>query len=332
MSELRRDKISGRWVIIAPERAARPTDFPVDRRRLVGGFCPFCEGNEDKTPPEVAAVRKKSSRPNGPGWQVRVVPNRFPALSHAMPLSKCANEFSHCMTGFGDHEVIIDCPRHVMSLCELDPGEVKQLLGVYQQRLSKLRQDPRYLYAMLFKNVGGAAGATLEHAHTQLIAMPVLPTVVQDEVTNCRRYARRHGGCIFCRMLADELAARSRIIYEGGHFVALAPFASRSPFETWVIPKRHEAHFDEHPAETFGDFAQVLCIVLSRLDKALEFPAYNLLVHTSPFGEKAAPEYHWHVEIIPSVTRVAGFEWGTGCYINPVAPESAAAYLGEHKA
>ena len=330
MSEFRKDALSGQWVIVAPERASRPTDFPVERRRKGRGFCPFCEGNEEKTPPELFALRDNGSAADRPGWRVRVVPNRFPALNPQAPLEEHSGPFATSMSGFGFHEVIIDTPRHVQSLSELQPAGVRDLLGVYRKRLNALRSDGRVAYAMLFKNAGAAAGATIEHSHTQLIGMPVTPPVVRGELAHCAEFAGRNGGaCLFCRIMEQEMEARARVICERPHFLALAPFASRFPFETWVLPKRHFAHFEEQPPDTYADLAEMLCALLKRLDAALDQPAYNILLHTSPFGKEASPNYHWHMEIIPSVTRVAGFEWGTGFYINPVAPESAAALMGE---
>ncbi len=329
MSEFRKDALSGQWVIVAPERASRPTDFPVERRRKGSGFCPFCEGHEEKTPHELFALRGNGSAADSPGWRVRVVPNRFPALNPQTPLEERSDSFAKSMSGFGFHEVIIDAPQHAQSLSELEPAGVRDLLGVYRERLSALRKDGRVSYAMLFKNVGAAAGATIEHSHTQLIGMPVTPPVVRGELTHCAEFARlNNGACLLCNLVEQELEARTRVISEGPHFVALAPFASRFPFETWIMPKRHFAHFEEQPPSTYADLAEMLCALLKRLDAALDQPAYNILLHTSPFGEESSASYHWHLEIIPSVTRVAGFEWGTGFYINPVAPESAAALMG----
>lgn len=331
MSEFRHDDVTGRWVIIAPERAARPNDFPVERRKMCGGFCPFCEGHEDKTPPEVMALRHPGAAPNRPGWQVRVVPNRFPALQPEKGLTKSPAGLREQMTGFGVHEVIIDTPKHVLSVSEVPAAELKDALTAYRDRLQTLAQDRRIEYGMLFKNVGVSAGATIEHSHTQLIGLPVVPDAVQTELDNARRYHRSKGVCLFCRMIEEELAAGARIAAASEHFVAITPFASRFPFETWVMPRRHEARFDRHDPGTDADLAQTLCSVLTRMDAALGRPAYNYLVHTAPLRKKADAHYHWHIEIIPSVTRAAGFEWGTGIYINPVSPESAAAFLAQQR-
>lgn len=331
MSEFRHDDVTGRWVIIAPERAARPNDFPVERRKMVGGFCPFCEGHEDKTPPEVMAIRRPGAGPNRPGWQVRVVPNRFPALQPEKGLEKSLTGVRDQMSGFGIHEVIIDTPKHVLSMCEIPPAEVRDALTAYRDRLQALKEDRRIEYGMLFKNVGVSAGATIEHSHTQLIGLPVIPDAVQVELDQARRFHRSKGACVFCRMIEEEVKAGARVAASSEHFVAITPFAARFPFETWILPRRHEANFELQAPETDGDLAQLMCSVLSRLDAALNRPAYNYLIHTAPFRKKVADHYHWHMEIIPSVTRAAGFEWGTGIYINPVAPESAAAFLAQQR-
>jgi len=329
MSEFRKNPVSGSWIIVAPERAARPTDFPVERRYSAGGFCPFCEGHEDKTPPEIASIRADSTAPNKPGWRVRVVPNRFPALRTDGALEDLGDGLCRKMTGFGIHEVIIESPRHILSLNEMDEGVIRDVLLICQQRILNLRKDSRFKYAMLFKNVGSAAGATVEHSHSQLIGMPVVPTAVRNEMRHARLFAEASGGCIFCHMIEQELAHGERIVHVGRHFVALAPFASRFPFETWLLPTRHGTHFEDHPADTLADLAESLRIILDRLDQALETPAYNYLIHTAPLGAGPVNHYHWHIEVIPCITKIAGFEWGTGCYINPVLPESAAAFLRE---
>ena len=255
MSEFRRDRVSGRWVIIAPERAARPTDFPVERRYGVGGFCPFCEGHEDKTPPEVAALRSDPQQANRPGWRVRVVPNRFPALRPDAPLEVVGDAACRGMTGFGVHEVIIESPRHILSLNEMDDAGVADVLRIYQQRLMSMRQDSRFLYGMIFKNVGSAAGATVEHSHSQLIGMPVVPRTVRTEVRHARQFNDAAGACLFCHMIDQEIAKGERVVHVGRHCIAIAPYASRFPFETWILPTRHVPHFEDHPAETLGDIA-----------------------------------------------------------------------------
>ena len=327
MSEFRRDIVSDRWVIVAPERAARPTDFPIEKRRIKGGFCPFCEGNEDKTPHEVCAIRTEGSEADMPGWHVRVVPNRFPAVRPDGDAETVRDGLLESISGVGLHEVIIETPRHVLSTLALEASELADAFAVCRQRIEAAATDPRIAYAALFKNAGAAAGASLEHFHSQLIAQPVVPHAVATEIERVARFRERDGDCIFCRLLADELRRGDRVVHEGKDFVAIVPYAARFPFEMWVIPRRHVPRFEEQETATLGDLGEVMYTVLCRLDTVLEMPAYNTIVHTAPFAMRAPDDYHWHVEIIPRMTGVAGYEWGTGVHINPVSPETAAAAL-----
>jgi len=327
MSEFRQDPVTDRWVIIAPERAGRPTDFPAEDRHFRRGFCPFCEGHEDRTPPEVDCIRPANSPGNTPGWTVRVVPNRFPALNREAAGPNGSRGLFQTMNGMGIHEVIIETPRHVMSMSDMDVTSVSDLMRMVCRRLRVIREDTRMAHATVFKNVGMAAGASLEHAHSQLIATPVIPQTVAAELDGVRRFRARNGECVFCRILADELDHKERVVWKGRYFAAFAPFASRFPFETWILPLEHAARFEEQSSEYLGELAEVLYTVISRIDSSLSGPAYNVVIHTAPFRERDDRLYHWHVELMPRVTGVAGFEWGTGFHINPVAPERAAAVL-----
>lgn len=329
MSELRKDPVTGRWVIISTERGQRPTDFD-DHPRAVGSrFCPFCAGNEDKTPAEIVAVRPDGSAPNGPGWRVRVVPNKFPALKIEGELDPGAQGLYDRMNGIGAHEVIIETAGHTADLSQLEPEALRDVLHVYRERLRDLKRDPRFHYLMLFKNHGQAAGASLEHSHSQIIATPVVPKRVQEELEGAARHHRLHERCIFCDIIAQERSQGLRIVTENEYCVSFAPFASRFPFETWLLPREHQSHFEEAPAEELAAVAQALGLTLRRIGAALGAPPYNFILHTAPARDAALAHYHWHFEIMPTVTRVAGFEWGTGFYINPTTPEEAAACLRE---
>lgn len=327
MAELRRDPVAGRWVIIASERAPRPRDFQIIKRTPGAGFCPFCEGNEDKTPPEVLAYRDERSRPNRPGWRVRVVPNKYPALRIEGPLEKRGSGVYDTMTGVGAHEVFIESPEHVTSPSQLSPEAVQDVVWAYRDRMLDLKQDSRLVYALVFKNVGEAAGASLSHTHSQLICTPVTPKRVDEEIARCLDFHRFRGRCLLCDIIEQSLSEGERVIISSDSFVAIAPYASRSPFEMWILPRRHVSHFEDTPPEVLAELGGVLHEALSRLDASLDQPPYNYLLHTSPFISGPLEHYHWHLEVIPRVTRVAGFEWGTGFYINPVAPETAADYM-----
>jgi UDPglucose--hexose-1-phosphate uridylyltransferase len=329
MSEFRKDPVTGRWVIIAAERARRPSDFRVDEEPPSPTFCPFCEGNEDKTPPEVAALRPDGSAADGPGWSVRVVPNKFPALAVEGALDKRGVGMYDRMEGIGVHEVVIEGPRHRVSLSEMSDEEVRDVLGVYRDRLRRLGEDPRISTGMLFKNVGRAAGASLEHSHSQLIATPVVPKRVREELDGARAWFEHRGRCVYCDMIAQERDDRSRLVVDAGDFLAFCPFASRFPFETWIVPTEHESQFETVREDRLPLLASTLRRVLAKLEAALERPPYNYIVHSGPFPSRSLDHYHWHIEIIPRLTKVAGFEWGTGFFINPVGPEQAAAFLQE---
>jgi UDPglucose--hexose-1-phosphate uridylyltransferase len=231
------------------------------------------------------------------------------------------------MNGIGAHEVIIETPDHQRSLAAMSESEIERVLWAYRERIVDLKQDRRLRYILVFKNHGAAAGATLEHTHSQLIALPIIPDFVREEVDGARAHFAVKERCVFCDVIHQELAATQRIVLENADTVALAPYAPRFAFETWLLPKRHAARFEEAPRHEYEGLARALKSLLQRMDRALESPAYNLIVHTAPFVDDVADLFHWHVEVIPKLTRVAGFEWGTGFYINPTPPEEAAKVL-----
>jgi len=329
MPELRKDPITGRWVIIAIERGKKPTDFvsPISQRKR-GGFCPFCPGNEYTTPPEILAFRPSDSKPNSPGWRLRVMPNKFPALQIHGDLKKSGEGMYDRMNGIGAHEVIVETPEHFQSLSTMPLKAVEDVLWAYYLRISDLRKDERFKYVMIFKNEGEVAGASLEHTHSQLIALPVVPRLVREEIEFAKRYYSFRERCIFCDLITQELDDGKRIISQNDGYVALAPFASRSPFETWILPKSHQSKFSP-PNRDFSGFAEILQWVLKQMDRMLEVPPYNFVIHTSVFNDEENEYYHWHLELIPKLTKIAGFEWGSGFYINPTPPEEAAKYLRE---
>jgi UDPglucose--hexose-1-phosphate uridylyltransferase len=322
MPELRRDPIVGRWVIIATERARRPSQFQRRVEDPEGGLCPFCPGQEDKTPREVYYSGRSPA-----GWKVRVIPNRYPALMIEGELDRQAEGIYDRMNGVGAHEVVIETPEHAKSLGDLSDQEVTEVLFAFKARVVDLRNDLRFRYILLFKNHGTAAGATLEHSHSQLIALPVTPRQVVEEIEGARKHYDHRERCIFCDIVGQERKDRSRLIYENDEFVVFAPWAPRSPFETWILPKRHESNFEAEPKERLGLCAQALRTTLRRIGSALGRPAYNFMVHTNPLRDAPSPSYHWHIEVMPALTQVAGFEWGSGFHINPVPPEEAAEFL-----
>ncbi|MBI1848696.1 MAG: galactose-1-phosphate uridylyltransferase [Candidatus Rokubacteria bacterium] len=327
MSELRKDPVVGRWVIISTERARRPSDFPPAPVRPGQSACVFCPGHEDRTPPEILAGRGSGSPPNGPGWTFRVVPNKFPALRIEGELEPSGDGLYDRMHGIGAHEVIIESPEHAGSLATMSADAAADVLLAYRERILDLKKDGRFQYALIFKNHGEAAGASLEHPHSQLIATPIIPIMVTEELEGSAQYYRMKERCVWCDIVRQERRGRTRVILEQDGMVALAPFAPRFPFETWILPARHRAAFEESDLGEVRALAGMLQAFLGRMNAVLTDPPYNFMLHTAPLQDGALDHFHWHLEVIPKLTRVAGFEWGSGFFINSVPPEDAAAAL-----
>ncbi len=330
MPELRKDPVVGRWVIISTERSRRPTNFGPVRPQHATGFCPFCPGSEDKTPPEVYAARARGGTANGSDWSVRVVPNKFPALQIEGSLDRRGEGLYDKMNGVGAHEVVIEGPAHDQDLADLPVEHIEQVLLAFRERVLDLHRDKRIRYVLIFKNHGEQAGATLEHTHTQLIATPIIPKSIQEELEGARRYWELKERCVFCDIVQQETAEGNgrRVVSMSERFLATMPFAARFPFETWILPRRHDASYQVlgEPDE-YRDLAAILKDTLERLNQALDRPPYNFVLHTAPASDHDLEYYHWHIEIMPKLTRVAGFEIGSGFYINPTPPEDAAQYL-----
>jgi UDPglucose--hexose-1-phosphate uridylyltransferase len=329
MPELRKDPITGRWVIISTERGKRPTSFGSVSKRKEAHLCPFCPGHEDSTPPEILSYREPGTEPNRPGWRLRVMPNKYPALVVEGALSREPQGIYDKMNGIGAHEVIIETPEHDKDLVDMDDETVRDVFWAYRERMMDLQRDRRFQYILVFKNYGEAAGASLEHAHSQLIATPIVPKRVMEEIIGAKRYFDFKERCIFCDIVRQEISDQSRIVGDYDAFLAIQPFAPRFPFETWVVPKAHQSCYLELSDEGVLLLARTIRDVLARLKMALNDPAFNFMLHTRPVSKEYHEYYHWHIEIIPKLTRVAGFEWGSGFYINPTPPEESAAFLRE---
>jgi len=304
--ELRKDPVTGRWVIISTDRHKRPNDFVFERARIIGReHCPFCPGHESLTPPEIMSYRQNGSAPNAPGWDVRVVPNKFPALQVEGTLDREGEGMFDRMNGIGAHEVIIETPNHDRTLASMSEPEIERVLFAYRDRIGDLKKDFRLRYILIFKNHGAAAGATLEHTHSQLIALPIVPDFVREEIDGARRHFAAKERCVYCDIVHQEIREGRRVILENADVVALAPYAPRFAFETWLLPKRHGAQFEEAPRHEYEGLARMIKAVLQRIDRALESPAYNLILHTSPFSEDTSETYHWHLELMPKLTKPA---------------------------
>lgn len=329
MPELRKDPVIKRWVIIATERAKRPKDFAQEEEEIKSSFCPFDYGNEHLTPPEVLAFRPADTDPNTPCWWIRVVPNKFPALDPNSDLRRYGQGMYDAMSGFGAHEVVIETPDHNTTLALLPTKQVEEIVWAYRHRYNELSKDPRVKYVLIFRNHKKDAGASLAHPHSQIIATPIVPKRAQEELNGSKEYYEYKERCVFCDMIDQEKSDQKRIVEENDDFIAFEPFAARFPFETWILPKMHQNNFSDITEEQVKKFAHILKNTLLRIYKALDNPPYNFMLHTSPTSNDGKLYYHWHLEIVPRLTKVAGFEWGSGFYINPVPPEDAAKYLRE---
>lgn len=335
LPEIRKDPVVGRWVVFSPERLHRPVQY---------GFSgpseaspqedPFSYGNEELTPPEVYAVRDPGRAANSPGWKVRVVPNRFPALRVEGHLDKQAVGFYDKMNGIGAHEVVIETPEPNKELEELELAQIILVLKAWRARMLDLKKDTRFRYLMVFKNVGPLAGASLVHAHSQIIALPVTPIVMKEKLTAAREYFLRKDRNLFEDILRYEMDSGERMIYENAGYGVFCPFASRMPFEVCLMPRAQQPDFPACSDHDLVLLADVLKRVLTAYREGLDRPNYNLVLHTAPLRwtrpghwQTLDFDFRWHIELIPRLTGVAGFELGTGFYINPVLPESAARFL-----
>lgn len=327
MSTLRLDETTRDWVIFAPSRRLRPheqvTSSPADLRD-VAAECPFCPGNEAFTPPEILAVH------DGAAWQVRVIPNKFPALTiEQQPRREQDKDGFASMGGCGAHEVIIESPHHSLFLAQHSARHIERLLGVLQSRYRDLMGDRRFQTVVIFKNHGLDAGTSLAHPHWQLVATSVVPRLLREKYQVATEYFDRTGHCLYCVLRDRELAAQQRVLATNNEFVAFLPYASHMPFETWVMPRFHQASFVQLARDRLGPLAEILKIVLLKLYTGLDNPAFNLTIDDVPRGDEDKEYFLWHVRVLPRLATPAGFELGSGMSVNTVLPEDAADFLSE---
>ena len=328
MSEYRQDPISRHWVIIGTERAQRPCEYaePVFERQSVA--CSFCAGNESQTPPAIATY----AGPRDPGqWLVRVVPNKYPALAAANTTQGDAPFFSEVvcdrpLPGIGSHEVIVESPGHVASLSELTPIESELVFRAYRDRLRAHLASGQSEYVQIFKNVGPAAGASLEHSHSQLIALPGVPEVVARQLAIASEYYSKTGNALFAEWIDQELRRGDRVVAQTEQFVAFCPYASRFGYEVWVAPRQHRPRFEDAQDRELGELSALMQNLIGCLEKSAGMTAYNFYLYTSP-ASGGHESFQWHFQIVPRISKIAGFEWSTGCFINPYPPEACASVL-----
>ncbi len=338
MPELRKDPILDRWVIIATDRSRRPNDFSSQTIAPTPTDSVFSPGNEDKTPSEVFQIgRASGAAKDSSGWRVRVVPNKFPALSSEGALDSRAAGMFDVMNGVGAHEVVIEHPSAAWDLSDATSEQMGEVLDAYVARNRALSDDARYRYILTFRNFGTLAGASINHPHSQIIALPVVPRQIKDQLDCAREHFHEKLRSIYADLLRQEVDGGARIVEETEHFVVLCPYASRFPFETQIYPKGGGAHFTNLSPAEHAALSEVLPRTLRRIRAALGHPPYNMVFQTAPITKERIGnagqwdtlehDFSWHIDILPRLTQVAGFEWGTGFYINPVSPENAASFL-----
>ncbi len=330
MPTLRQDPTTKEWVIFAMERAKRPHDF-VGRgsrheKKDVTSSCPFCPGHEAATPPEILSILEGRQS----SWSVRVVPNKFAALTPGRTNERrMIGNIYREMNGVGAHEVIIETPEHDQTLALMPETLILKVLRVYQRRYLALREEPWAKLILIFRNHGESAGTSLEHPHSQLIATPVVPKDIRRKYEVATAHYDDTNRCLYCDVVQNETALGERIVFETNRFVVFHPFASKWPFETWIAPKRHQPSFGKVPEEDFPELAHVLKLTLESLHKALGDPDYNYVIHSAPVEDELKSYYLWHIQIIPRLTKAAGFELGSGMSINTALPEETAKFMRE---
>ena len=327
MPELRQNRFTKEWVIMATERARRPEEMRVKREappQLAHyvATCPFCPGNEHLAPPEVV----RFSQPDG-RWTVRVVPNKFAALNREGEPTWKIERSRRTINGVGIHDVIVETPDHALTTAQLPPEQVRTILECYRQRFHAISDDPRVVHITIFKNHGVSAGTSLEHPHSQLIGTPVISSQVRQRLYEALRHFDSFGECMFCSMMKEELTEDKRVVMTSEHFVVIEPFASATPFATYIYPRRHSASFGDVRDDELSDLSRVLRTMLAKLYIGLDNPDFNYTIRTAPAETAGVKYYHWYLSIIPRLTRVAGFELGSGMFINTVLPEQATVFL-----
>lgn len=337
-SELRKDPFSDGWVIVSPERNFKPSDFKVENKIIAKNSfepnCPFCPGNEKETSVEIRAIGRNEVE-NISEWDIRVVANKFPALKIENNLTfDNLNKVHNRIGGMGAHEVIIESSEHDFEFHTFSNEKRTEILEVFRERIEDLYKDYRFAYVQLFRNFGQEAGASLVHPHSQIIAVPTIPKRTMEEIKASENFWKTYSECIFCSKINNTENFEERVVFETENFISFTPYASRFAFETWVMPKNHKAEFQKCDLEELNGLSEILGKTQIAISKCLNNPPYNLVLHTSPnpankFLENIQEYFHWHIEIIPRITSIAGFEWGTGFYINPISPEEAAKMLKE---
>ncbi len=324
MAELRREPVARRWVVTITGNPKGPEDYvplrAVHAPPEPDGTCPFCPGHEGMAPPDILSLKTA-----GGGWSVRVVPNKFPFFHIEGEFDRRAEGMYDVMQALGAHEIVVESPDHRQHLATLEPSQIRNVLLAYRMRWTDLAQDPRFQQILVLKNYPGVYN---RHPHAHLLAMPVIPRRIDEEIEGVLDYGERKERCIFCDILKEEMDSGKRVIAETPHFLTFCPFASRYPFETWIVPKVHAPDFHTLRDELMEDLSRALRTLFQCFYRLLGDPPYSLAFHSSPVQSRFhRAEYHWHIETRLRVGLMEGFEWATGFFVNHTPPESAAAWL-----
>jgi UDPglucose--hexose-1-phosphate uridylyltransferase len=330
VSELRYNIITGDWVILATERAKRPHDFIKAKKEedilpVYKENCPFCPGNEVKTPDEIFRLCDKEK------WKARSIPNLFGALSPQTKPERHIEGIYISMGGFGNHEVIIENPRHNTCIALMSDMEVEDIIRVYKNRYASLQNTPQIESIIIFKNHGIGAGTSLEHPHSQLIATPIIPPQIKNRIQIAENFFEKTGACVYCKTIEEELKIKERVILETDNFISFLPYAGAMPFMIWICPKRHMSGFADIVEAEISDLARSLKITLQKLYYGLSNPDFNYVIRSFAAEEKNAKYLHWYLNIIPRISQPAGFELGTAMAINTALPEESAEFLRQVK-
>jgi UDPglucose--hexose-1-phosphate uridylyltransferase len=337
MHELRKDILLGRWVAVLSEsRAPSEYTFTPASKHEESQRCLLCPDRERETPAEITSIRISGTFPDTPGWWVRALPSFKPLFQIEGDLGRRGVGIYDKMNSIGANEILVECPDHTLRPEDIGPEQMKRVITLYRDRIADLEKDSRIRYVLIYKNSGKAAGEVFSHPVSYLMATPVIPKTVKDELDNAKQYFAYKERCIFCDIVREELRVGERIILESRSFVAFCPYAAQFPFESWIIPKRHSCSFQEISPDEIDDMALILTNTLKKLRRVFNEPPFNYFIHTAPnmvprrnHWHTLGEDYHWHLEIIPRIIRTSGFEWGSGFYILPTSPENAAKYLRE---
>ena len=324
MAELRREPVTRMWVVVTTDNPKGPSDYlpfkPPYRLQEAKGPGPFCPGNEKMTPQEIYSLRR-----DGGGWSVRVVPNKFPFFRIEGDYDRRPEGMYDVMEAIGAHEIVVETPEHEQNLGSMEPKQIEKILRAYRERLIDLEKDQRFQQFVILKNYPGVFN---RHPHSHILAMPVIPKRIDEEVWGTLDYYQRKERCIFCDIIKEEMAMKKRVILETVHFLIFLPFASRYPFEAWIIPKVHSPDFHRIKEEEVADLSVGIQSLFHCFFELLSDPPYSVTLHTSPVRDRFhRPEYHWHIETRLRIGLREGFEWGTGFFVNPTPPEDAANFL-----